>query len=62
MLFLPTSIVHAGQSLPDKGALYPNTIHAVLFPTLNFTSNEPAETTSTIQRDVTTLLASREVC
>ena len=29
---LPTAVVRPGQPIPDKGALYPNTIHAVLFP------------------------------
>jgi hypothetical protein len=56
---LPTSTVHAGQPLPDKSALYPNTIHAVLFPNVTIAPNDPAETTSAaIQQDVATLLTS----
>jgi hypothetical protein len=58
---LPTTlIVHPGrQSLPDKSALYPNTIHAVLFPFDKNALHDMAETTShDIQHDVAMLLIS----
>lgn len=56
---LPSAIVHLGQPLPDKSALYPNTIHAVLFSKVPSASHDSAETTSpAIQQDVAILLTS----
>ncbi len=56
---LPSTVVHPGQHLPDKSALYPDTIHAVLFPSFSTASQDPAETTShAIQQDVAILLTS----
>jgi hypothetical protein len=56
---LQTAIVHIWQPLPDKSALYPNTIHGVLFPKVSIALHDPAETTSpAIQQDVAILLTS----
>ena len=56
---LPTSIVHPGQPPPDKSALYPDTIHAILFPFDPIASQDMAETTSrAIQQDIAMLLSS----
>ncbi|MEP6576120.1 MAG: hypothetical protein ABJB85_06820 [Nitrososphaerota archaeon] len=43
---IPTATVVSGQPLPDRSALYPDTIHAVLFPKDPNASHDIAETTS----------------
>ena len=56
---LSTAVVRPGQPIPDNCALYPNTIHAVLFPEVPIALHDLAETTSNaIQQYVATLLTS----
>ena len=59
---LPSRVVNPGQSLPDKSAMYPSTIHALLFTMIDpLTLHDIAETTSPIiQRDVVILLGSSD--
>ena len=51
--------VYPGQPLPDKSAWYPNTIHALLFSTIDpSASHDIAETTlPAIQQDVAPIIA-----